>query len=107
MQHPSLFLADIRNPEYLEGLPAEAQAEVAAYLEEMNSPLNKHLDIEWQETCRGYYRHLERLAMLPDAETQARYREALAADIERWLAEGTETYMVKQVRDRVFGNGIR
>lgn len=104
MQPPSLFLVDIRSPDYLDSLSDQARAEIAAYLEEMNSPLNKDRDIEWQETCCGYYRHLERLAMLADEEARARYRDALAIDIETWLAEGSETYMVTRVRDQVFGD---
>lgn len=106
MIRPSLFLKDIHKGDYLDDLSIEERSVVERYLEDMRGgPGDKAIDIEWQETCRGYYAHLEHIYMLSDSAERARYREHLLEDIEAWLQKSPGNYMVEVVRDRVFGDG--
>ena len=105
MQPPSIFLKDIRKPAYLESLAPKDRSYVDQFLKDMQSgPGAKAIDIEWQETCRGYYAHLEHLYSLDDPDEQSRYRELLREDIETWLRESPGNYMVEVVQSQVFGD---
>jgi hypothetical protein len=95
------LLASMTLPDYRDGLSAEDKGAVTLYLEEMQvGPADGNMDIEWQENCRGYYRHLEilealRLECQEAAET---YVTSLEKDIIAWLAIKPNNVQVTNVR---------
>ncbi len=104
MTTETFFLKDIRSEDCRHDLSPEEQAALDEYLKEMgHGPADGDMDIEWQESGRGYYAHLHVLESIKDEQERANYCKKLREDIDAWLSEEPNHYMVEQVREMVFG----
>jgi hypothetical protein len=104
MTTETFFLEDIRKENYRQGLSPEKEAALDKYLEEMASgSADGEMDIDWQSEGRGYYLHDHILYGIKNERERLLYLQKLREDINIWLSEKPNHYMVEQVRDRVFG----
>jgi len=104
MTNKSLFLKDIRKENYRQGLLAEDQAALDKYLEEMaHGAADGNMDNEWQADGLGYYIHDHILHGIKGEPERDLYLQKLREDIDTWLSEVPNHYMVEQVREIVFG----
>lgn len=101
---PALFLSTIDTIKNADNIDRAALAEVDSYLAEMaQGPADGEMDIQWQETCKGYYRHLYALGVIDDEDSKQEYLKELKIDIEQWLEREPGNCMVLSVRNQVFG----
>jgi hypothetical protein len=99
----SLFFEDIESEKYLQQCAEEELAEIDHYLNDMQTgAADGEMDITWQETGRGYYRHLHELQDL-EGEAKEQYRKRLEKDIEAWLSKKSSSaeHMVQKVKKQL------
>ena len=100
MSTKTFFLKNIRSEGYRDSLSAEDQASLDKYLEVMKKgPADGEVDIEWQETGKGYYVHLHQLESLLEGQERDEYLNCLEEDMKLWLTEDPSNYMVCNVRE--------
>lgn len=100
----TFFLKDIKREGYRNSLSDQENAALDLYLQDMQQgPADGEMDIEWQESGRGYYAHLHQLESLDDAQKKTEYLKRLKEDINLWLADESNNYMVNNVNKILFG----
>lgn len=103
MTTQSFFLEDIRAKNYREGLSTDEAIALDTYLEEMSTgPGDGDMDIEWQSQGQGYYLHDHILHGLNDKQERTIYLEKLRKDMDTWLSEDPDNYMVKNLFSKLF-----
>lgn len=102
MTTQSFFLEDIRTKNYRESLSIDEIVVLDKYLEEMSAgPGDGDMDNEWQSQGQGYYLHDHILHGLKDKQERAIYLDKLRRDINTWLSEDPDNYMVKNVLSKL------
>jgi hypothetical protein len=103
MTTQTFFLKDIRKEDYRQGLSSEEVAALDKYLEEMAlGPADGEMDIDWQSQGQGYYIHDHILHSIKDESKRDLYMQNLREDIDAWLLEAPNHYMVERVREMIF-----
>ena len=102
MRHDIYLLSSIIQPGFWNDLTVTEQGLVTEFLQDMQQgPADGEVDVQWQETNRGYYTHLEILERLKVEKPQAveDYVAALESDIAAWLAIKPNKYEVLNLKE--------
>ena len=103
MTTQTFFLKDIREENYRQSLSSEEEAALDKYLEEMAyGPADGEMDIDWESQGQGYYIHHHILCGIKDKQERDIFLQKLREDIDTWLLEKPDHYMVEKVRRNFF-----
>lgn len=101
MTKQTYFIRDILSAQYWIDLTDPQRESLSQYFADLQSgPADGEMDIEWQESQRGYYHHLAKLAQL-EGQAKTDYIDHLLDDISICLTIWPGNYIVERVADQV------